>query len=212
MRRPAFIARQSSKPTGAVGRVLAWIMARETASLNDRAVEVLSVQPTDKVLEVGFGHGRTIEQIVKLATEGSVAGIDVSESMTNVATRRNRAAVHAGRVDLRTGDSSALPFEAATFDKALAVHTLYFWKDPAVCLRELRRVLREGGSLVLGFTPKGSPRTASFPADIYTFYGEDEVRAMLAASGFGAIELVSAGTATLAIATVTDHRSSATGI
>ena len=201
MRRPAFIARQSSNPTGTLGRVLAWIMARETAGLNERAVELLTVQPTDRVLEVGFGHGRTIERTARLATDGLVAGIDVSESMTAVATRRNRAAVAAGRVDLRTGDSNSLPFEAATFDKALAVHTLYFWDDPDACLRELRRVLRDDGRLVLGFTPKGNPRTASFPSDIYTFHSDDEVRAMLEASGFGAVEMTTAGSATLARAT-----------
>lgn len=201
MKRPAFIARQSSRPTGALGRVLGWIMARETANLNDRAVELMAVRPTDRILEVGFGHGRTVERITALATDGCVAGVDVSSSMTNVATRRNRGAVEAGRVDLRTGDSASLPFDGAMFDKALAVHTIYFWKDPALCLRELRRVLRGGGSLVLGFTPKQHPRTASFPADIYTFYSDDDVRTMLTAAGFDAVQMENVGAATLARAT-----------
>jgi ubiquinone/menaquinone biosynthesis C-methylase UbiE len=198
MKRPEFIARQSGNPSGPLGRIIAWIMARETAAVNERAVELLSLQARDRVLEVGFGHGRTIGRIASVVSEGRIAGIDVSESMTKLAGRKNRAAVAMGRVDLHTGDASALPFEEGAFDKLLSVHTIYFWKDPAACLRELRRVLQAGGTLVLGFTPKESPRTASFPADVYTFYGEDEICTMLTAARFTSIETIAGGPAMFA--------------
>jgi hypothetical protein len=60
MKRPVFIARQSARPSGLVGKVIGSIMARETARLNDQAVNLLAPAPTDRVLEIGFGHGRTI--------------------------------------------------------------------------------------------------------------------------------------------------------
>jgi ubiquinone/menaquinone biosynthesis C-methylase UbiE len=201
MRRPEFIAHQSAKPTGALGRVIAWIMARETAAVNDRAVELLSLKSTDRVLEVGFGHGRTIGRIASIVIEGHVAGIDVSESMTKLASRKHHAAIATGRVELKNADAAALPFDDGAFDKVLSVHTLYFWRDPAACLREIRRVLRPGSELVLGLTPKDSPRTASFPAEVYTFYSEDEIRSMLSAAGFGSVECVEAGAAVLSRAT-----------
>src|SRR5262249_34968328 len=173
-------------------------MARETAALNERAVALLALQPTDRVLEVGFGHGRTIARIASAVAEGHVAGIDVSDTMTKVATRRNRTAVEAGRVELATADAAALPFDAGAFDKVLSVHTLYFWRDPAACLREIRRALRHGGVIVLGFAPKRHPRIASFPAEVYTFYDDEEVRAMLTAAGFGSVEMVDVGPNVLA--------------
>jgi ubiquinone/menaquinone biosynthesis C-methylase UbiE len=201
MKRPRFIAQQSGNPTGVVGRIIAWIMARETAAVNERALELLQLQATDRVLEVGFGHGRTIGRIASVVSDGHIAGIDVSEAMWKVAARRNRAAVASGRVELATADAASLPFAAGAFDRALSVHTLYFWKDPVACLHEIHRVLRKGGVLVLGFTAKDSPRTASFPADVYTFYDDTQVREMLATAGFGSVEIVAEGSAALARAT-----------
>ncbi len=202
MKRPDFVARQSSNPHGVIGRFIAWIMARETAALNARAVELLALQPSDRVLEIGFGHGRTVASIARIVVSGHVAGVDVSASMTRLATRRNRAAVADGRVDLRTGDCAALPFPAADFDKSLSVHTVYFWTEPGACLREIRRVLRPGGCFVLGFTPKGTARTASFPTSVYTFYEEDEIREMVTAAGFTSVAIVAADAVALARATV----------
>jgi ubiquinone/menaquinone biosynthesis C-methylase UbiE len=202
LKRPIFIAQQSAKPSGIIGRAIAWIMARETAELNERAVTALSLEPTDKVLEVGFGHGRTVERLAAGVPRGHVAGIDVSESMTRIAIHRNRRAVDAARVDLRTGKGSSLPFDDGQFDKALSVHTVYFLDDPQNCLREIRRVLGPGARFVLGFTPSGSPSSGNFPAEVYTFYDENQIRDMLTATGFESVEFVRVGEAALAIATV----------
>jgi ubiquinone/menaquinone biosynthesis C-methylase UbiE len=200
MKRPTFIARQSGNPSGIVGRVIAWIMVRETAELNDGALEALSLRPSDRVLEVGFGHGRTVERIAAMVPDGHVSGIDVSESMTRLASRRNRRSVADGRVDLQTGDSASLPYGDGQFDKALSVHTVYFWKDPRACLREIRRVLRPGARFVFGFTRNDSPRVANFPSDVYTFYSEDAIRALLADAGFASVETQLVGQAALVVA------------
>jgi ubiquinone/menaquinone biosynthesis C-methylase UbiE len=183
-----------------MGRVIAWIMAAETAGLNERAVRLLSLTPSDRVLEVGFGHGRTIERIATIVTDGHVSGIDSSETMTRAATRHNRRAIASGRVDLRAGNCAALPFNDSQFDKALCVHTVYFWSDPEACLREIRRVLRPAARFVLGFTTSGSSRSASFPAEVYTFYDEHQIERMLANAGFHSVEFTRVGEAVLALA------------
>jgi ubiquinone/menaquinone biosynthesis C-methylase UbiE len=169
MKRPVFIARQSARPSGLMGRVIAGIMAHETSDLNERAVRLLDPSPFDRVLEVGFGHGRTIERLAGVVSNGRVCGIDVSESILNMSVRRNRRAVAEGRVELRQGDCASIPFHAASFDGALCVHTLYFWSDPAACLREIRRVLRPGARLVLGFLRDDSAPRNSFPMEVYRF-------------------------------------------
>ena len=200
MKRPMYIARQAAKPSGMLGRLIAWIMARETAELNEHAVRLLALDPSDSVLEVGFGHGHTVERLAAAVPRGRVTGIDHSEAMTQRATRRIRRAAPSVCVDLRTADCASLPFASHQFDKALSVHTIYFWIDPLACLREVHRVLRPGARFVLGFTRRGSSRSAGFPAAVYTFYDDEQVRALLTDAGFESVELTRIGDAALAVA------------
>lgn len=200
MKRPVFIARQSARPSGLVGRVIASVMARETARLNDEAVNLLAPAPADRVLEIGFGHGRTVERIASIVPKGQVCGLDVSDAMLDMAARRNRRGIAEGRIRLRVGDCAAIPFDDASFDGALSVHTLYFWREPGSCLREIRQVLRPEARFVLGFLCAGSKGQSSFPSEVYAFHEEGEVRAMLAAAGFEPTEFSQVGELTLALA------------
>jgi Phosphorylase superfamily len=93
MKRPVFIARQSAKPSGLLGQVIAGIMSHETSDLNEHAVRLLRPSPFDRVLEVGFGHGRTIERLASVVQYGRVCGIDVSDSIDVVGFER-RSVVH----------------------------------------------------------------------------------------------------------------------
>ena len=52
MKRPVFIARQSARPSGLLGRVIAGVMAHETLDLNVRAIRLLRLAPSDRVLEI----------------------------------------------------------------------------------------------------------------------------------------------------------------
>jgi ubiquinone/menaquinone biosynthesis C-methylase UbiE len=87
--------------------------------------------------------------IAERARSGLVAGVDPSKVMLRQAAQRNREAVVAGRVQLRLGSASALPYADGSFTKACAIHSLYFWLSVEEGLRELHRVLAPGGLLVL---------------------------------------------------------------
>jgi ubiquinone/menaquinone biosynthesis C-methylase UbiE len=122
------------------------------------------------------------------------AGIDHAEDMVNVVARRARRLVEEGRLELRAGDSSALPWPEATFHGAFAVHTIYFWTEPARHLAEIHRVLRPGGRLVLAFRYRTPDVEASFPPDIYHLRSRDEVVTLLTAAGFDATATAGSGT------------------
>ena len=192
MRRPEFIARQSRCPTGLFGRLIGYIMSLETATANEEALTFLDLQPKDRVLEVGFGHGRTIERAATALATGFIAGIDLSEEMARMAERRCRPLIRHGKVALTVGDSDHLPFPDQHFDKVLSVHTVYFWADPEAHLREIRRVLAYGGRLVLGLHSKEDKRAEDFPKSVYTFYTAEEVGGLLVASGFERVDLAQA--------------------
>jgi len=189
VRRPDFIARQSRCPTGLLGRLIGYIMSAETATANEEALTLLDLQPSDRVLEVGFGHGRTFERAATALVTGFIAGIDLSEEMVRMAERRCRRLIHDGKVALTVGDSVHLPFSDQHFDKALSVHTVYFWSDPLAHLREIRRVLRDGGRFVLVFRLKDDKMADDFPDTVYRFYTGEDVASLLQESGFERVDL-----------------------
>jgi ubiquinone/menaquinone biosynthesis C-methylase UbiE len=149
---------QFAHPRGLPGRLAGWLMARKNAAMNAACVEWLELAPADRVLEVGFGHGRTIEWLAQRATQGLVAGVDPSDTMLRQAGVRNRRTIAAGRVRLERGEAAKLPFADASFDKALAANCVQFWRDVPAALVELRRVLAPGGTLLIGirvYDPRG---------------------------------------------------------
>ena len=110
------------------------------------------------MLEVGFGPGVVIQRLSKLAAAGHVAGIDQSWEMVEQARARNATAIQSGHIDVRHGSVESLPFDDNSFDKALAIYSMQVWPDAVAGLREIRRVMKPGGAIALGFTPySGQP-------------------------------------------------------
>jgi SAM-dependent methyltransferase len=183
MARPEFIGRQSSRPSGWLGEIVARVMAFETGPVNRIAIEKVAVQAGEAVLEIGCGHGRTLARIA--AAPGTfLAGINPSDVMVRLARRRLRRWIAAGRADVALASSAKLPHADARFDAALAVHVVYFWREPLVDLAEIRRVLRPGGRLLLVYRPRDKETLASLPASVYTLRSVDEVEGFLAEAGF----------------------------
>jgi ubiquinone/menaquinone biosynthesis C-methylase UbiE len=147
------LMRMFGRPRGLLGRIGGAIMARANRQCAAWVIaDVLRIQPSDNVLEVGFGPGVGIECLVR-ASAANVAGVDPSDEMVAQAKARNGNAVGQGRVDLRLGSVERLPFNDDTFDAALAINSMQVWPDAVGGLREMRRVLKRGGRIALGFTP-----------------------------------------------------------
>ena len=147
---------QFGHPRGIVGRLVGRVMThrRSNRERNRWAVSLLDVQPTDRVLEVGFGPGLAIAELATRAAEGHVYGIDHSEVMVEQASRRNRAAIRAGRVELVHASVDQLPHLTEPLDAILAVNSVGFWPDPLARLTEVRRLLRPGGRVALVSQPR----------------------------------------------------------
>jgi SAM-dependent methyltransferase len=190
MRKPLFIARQGRKPSGLLGQVVARVMAKETADVNDFALELLQLQPADAVLEIGCGHGDTLAKAAKAACCGFLCGIDFSPTMHRHSMRQHRRLVAEKRMEFHLGNSDRLPFPDASFDKVFAVHTIYFWNTPLDHLTEARRVLKSGGRLVLGFRPAEDARfRATYPSEVYHIRPEAEIAQLATDAGFEAVQL-----------------------
>src|SRR6266487_4154512 len=126
-------------------------MARSTRLRNEWTLSLLAIRRDDRVLEVGCGPGALIQ--APRATEGFVAGVDPSPIMLQQAARRNAEAIGEGRVQLQLGSATALPFEDASFDKALSANSLPFWPDQEAGVKEMGRVLKSGGMIAIILQP-----------------------------------------------------------
>ncbi|MCZ7573686.1 MAG: class I SAM-dependent methyltransferase [Ardenticatenaceae bacterium] len=116
-----------------------------------RGLELAAIQPEDRVLEVAVGTGATMLEILKRVDKANVvSGVDLSPRMLE---KTRRAVADAGftNVDLRQGDARSLPFDDNSFDVLLNSYMLDLIPlgDMALVLGEFRRVLKDGGRLVL---------------------------------------------------------------
>jgi ubiquinone/menaquinone biosynthesis C-methylase UbiE len=173
--------RQFHRPTGAAGHVAGWVMGWRSSNVarNRWAVELLNVQPTDRVIELGCGPGVAIAAFATRATHGLVVGVDHSRAMIAQAGRRNKAAVADGRVHLIIAPVERLSVRDGLFDAALAVNTVGMWPEPAARLSELAHLLRPGGRIALVSQPRCPGATAATTAA-----AADELAALLTEAGF----------------------------
>lgn len=141
------------------------------------------MQPTDHVLEIGFGPGVGIEALAKKAIDGRVCGVDWSSAMVELASKRNRAAISSGRIDLRAGSAENLPHPDGVFDKVFEANSFHIWPDQAGALREIHRVLKPGGQLMLCLRMKHPTRT-KFVAPGHTAEDIPRIQETLDRAGF----------------------------
>jgi ubiquinone/menaquinone biosynthesis C-methylase UbiE len=178
------LAQQFRQPAGFLGR-LAGFFFRINREGIDWTIDQLEIQSTDHVLEIGFGPGHGIQQAARLATHGRVAGVDFSGTMLQQASRRNAAAMKAGRVELCLGDASALLYPDNTFHKVFATNVIYFWKDPLGNLQELKRVMKPGGRLALYVIAKDDLlKFKVTQTGLYQHYTGEELVQLLTQAGF----------------------------
>ena len=176
------------RPKGLLGRLGGIILARTKRDFTQWVIPLLEVQSDSKVLEVGFGPGVAIQILAATASTGSVAGVDYSQEMVEQATRRNAKAIAAGIVHLHYGSVEKLPFADDIFDKALAINSMQVWSDCLAGLREIRRVMTEGGQIALGFTSAAGQLSTGL-TDMLTAAGFTDAHLVKTEQGFCVIAI-----------------------
>jgi ubiquinone/menaquinone biosynthesis C-methylase UbiE len=169
------------------GRIIARLMNVHNAGMNAFAVQQLDLNPSDRVLEIGFGGGVTLPSLVQWAS--FVGGVDRSEYAVDRASKLFAEAISNNRADFRQGTVESIPFESCFFNKACTVNTVYFWKSLEAGFREIHRVLHPGGRLVVGFLPKEHMDRMNMPSDIFTMRTPQEVVDAMTRAGFTGIRI-----------------------
>jgi ubiquinone/menaquinone biosynthesis C-methylase UbiE len=119
------------------------------SKLTDWGLKHVSIQNHHTILDVGCGGGRTVSKLAAIATQGKVYGIDHSDESVAATKRSNAQWIALGRVEIRHGSVSQLRFPDNLFDVVTAVETHFWGPNLPDDMREIFRVLKPGGTLVL---------------------------------------------------------------
>jgi len=150
------ILKQCRKPSGLFGRMVARGMNASHSKLVNWGLRHITIRQDMIILDVGCGGGGTVSKLAQIATKGKVYGIDYSEASIRISRKTNQDMITKGRVKIQHGSVSNLPYNENMFDLVTAVETHYFWPDLTTDLKEVMRVQKPGGLLiVLGGEYKG---------------------------------------------------------
>ena len=182
---------QCQKPSGWLGRLVLWHMNARHSKVTDWGLSHIPIEKSYAVLDVGCGGGRTVSKLAATATEGKVYGVDYSNESVNVSIKINRQWIQKGRVEIREASVSQLPFSGDMFDLVTAVETHFWWPDLPGDAREVLRVLKPGGTLLLiAEIYKGANTATARLAQKYAslsgmaLLSADEHRELLATAGY----------------------------
>ena len=190
MEQPDFkaIAEQLRRPEGAEGLETARRMWENNAGMIRSCIDHLPLKAKDRIMEMGPGGGSHLPYLLQKAEQLQYEGIDISATMTEMATAFNAEAVHAGTAHFQTVPPEQgyvrFPFEAAVFDHIFTVNTLYFWDDAAAQTAEVYRLLKPGGCLALCFAPEDFMKQLPFTQFGFHLYTSEKARALLESTGF----------------------------
>jgi len=166
------------------------------SELTDWGLACISIGGNDTILDVGCGGGRTLSKLAEQTQQGKVYGIDYSEESVSASKRTNARWIAIGRVEIVHGSVSHLPFSDRIFDLVTAVETHFWWPNLPRDMREIFRVLKTGGKLIIiAEVYKGANTNMARLCEKYasrtgvTLLDVDEHRKLFTEVGFSGIQI-----------------------
>ncbi len=177
------VAAQLRKPENEDGLATAARMEQNNGGMISETIKALALQPKDTILELGFGNGAHVKQIMTV-DEVQYTGADISPTMVTLASDINKAYIDAGAVSFTITDGLSLPYTDNSFLKIFTVNTLYFWEQPLAYAKEIYRVLQPGGKFCLSFADAAFMEKLPFVQYGFTLYTLQKATGLLTEAGF----------------------------
>jgi len=188
---------QCQKPTGWLGRFVLRNMNSRHSKVTDWGLSHISIEKHDTILDLGCGGGRTVSKLAAIVTQGKIYGVDYSKESVAVASRTNRQWIDMARVEIREGSVSQLPFPEGVFDVVTAIETHFWWPDLPADMRQIFRVMKPGGTLIIiAEVYKGANTMTAKLAEKYlplsgmTLLSVDDHRELFANAGYTDVKVI----------------------
>lgn len=190
-----YLANQARKPTGWFGRTVATrVFDHENKQMQQFALQVMDPKDDDRILEVGFGSGYFISELITQIKDGKMCGIDISRDMVVVASKQNRQWIRKGKLELKQASIEKIPYPDNHFDKVFTANTIYFWPDPENNIKEVKRVLKPGGEFYCAMRMKNQMEAKGSVVrdnkDIFqNLYTKEKLKRLFETAGFHDFEI-----------------------
>ena len=184
----------AQSPSGFAGMLFGKLMEWINSSAYRKALKALKPISNERYLEIGFGTGLFAEMLLSSTPNAMMAGIDPTPTMVQTAQKRLTKRGFGQQIDIREGTDETLAWSDNYFDAVVAIHSFQFWKDPAHTIKEIHRILKADGRVVIVFRHHSSNPPALLPNPISRSGKEIEMAMnLLEQNGFHCKEYPAAG-------------------
>ena len=162
---------QLSCPRGENGIEIGQKMHESNIGMTKDTIEFLELENNNSVLELGHGNCGHLELIFGEFIGINYYGLEISETMCKEAQKIDTK----GRAKFKLYDGQIIPYPDNYFDRIFTVNTIYFWSDPEGMIKELERVLKSEGIIVLTFANKSFMKDLSFVGEKFQLFDIDDI-------------------------------------
>lgn len=185
---PIDLGRQLKKPTGEIGLKVGENMNSSNNQIYDFLLSTIDIKDNSKILEIGFGNGKFISKFFDINPKIHLTAIDFSDIMCSEAKNNNKEFIDDDKLVIKCEDSLDMSFPNDSFDKVVAINTIYFWDAIDSHLLSIKRVLKKGGQLIIGYRPKSVMINLPFAQEVFKLYDPDELQLLIKQNGFKIIK------------------------
>lgn len=184
------IANQFKKPNGFGGIIIGVLMKKINKALYTKLINRFEINNTDKILEIGFGAGDTINLLGHQNKQCKLYGIDFSELMHKKTRKTNTYLIENKRLELFFGNFLNFDFKSLKFNIIYCINVVYFWDDLKSPFQKVYELLEPGG--LFGFymtAAEDMQKLGVTKTEIFNKHSIDSVQTHLKEAGFSKIKI-----------------------
>jgi ubiquinone/menaquinone biosynthesis C-methylase UbiE len=178
------LGRQLMKPNGDFGLQVGENMNSSNNSIYDFVLSQLDIVSDSEILEIGFGNGKFISKYFKINPNIRFSAIDFSEIMCSEAKLINKDLINDNKLVIKCEDSLSMSFSKDSFDIVVTINTVYFWGHIEAQLEEIKRTMKTGGLLFIGYRPKSVMKDLPFAQEVFMLYDSEDLQLIVQRQGF----------------------------
>jgi SAM-dependent methyltransferase len=181
---PLELGSQLLKPSGEIGKQIGEVMNQGNSNLHSLVFSMTEIPSKGSVLEIGFGNGKYLQEYFRINPETNLTGIDFSDVMCDEARSLNADLIAGGKIGIINENFIDYSFADESFDIAVSINNVYFWRPIEDYIKKLHRILKPGGSVLIGLRPRSMMINLAFVARDFILYEQNELEELFSGHGF----------------------------